>query len=243
MITSEAQLQQVLEQMARMYRALRSIRDREQAERPAWCAVLAEGPIDELRKLQQEVDEYVGLTALREQEADVWVRIHGPEIVWDDAPTSVLTTLLDAFRKVPDPQRRRVLINALKPLIPRKRGAVDFVEIRGTRMPRRGAVRLTRDAHDRLDRALDRLVTERTQTMTGVLFEIDLDASTFLVRESGDAYVVRCSFAEEFYETAKAALDRRVLVSGTVRLREGRRGAPLVYVTRLEILDDDARGG
>jgi hypothetical protein len=322
MISSDEELQQAVEQMQRLYRVLASQR-RELAEvgNPGLFAVVAEGPLDLLHQLQQQVDVYVGVAALREQEADVWLRIHGPEIVWDDAPTSVLTAFVDSLRKgvqmvaefvdtgtlttrptnelkhacdlrlvglapgsvqiglrlpftgaaaakhavaeaalaryldvvawaaadedrdidaqIPDLPERKVLLNAVKPLLPPKRGGVDFIELRGRRVGNR-PMRLTRQTHQRLDDALDRLVVaaDRIEIRTGVLREIDLDERTFWIRRSDDPAQIRCSFPDELYEVAKEAFDRSVSVSGVMRTPGGRRGGTLLEVERIEVLDE-----
>ena len=324
MISSDEELQQAVEQMQRLYRVLASQR-RELAEvgNPGLFAVVAEGPLDLLHQLQQQVDAYVGVAALREQEADVWLRIHGPEIVWDDAPTSVLTAFVDSLRKgvqmvaefvdtgtlttrptnelkhacdlrlvglapgsvqiglrlpftgaaaakhavaeaalaryldvvawaaadedrdldaqIPDLSERKVLLNAVKPLLPPKRGGVDFIELRGRRVGNR-PMRLTRQTHRRLDDALDRLVVaaDRIEIRTGVLREIDLDERTFLLRHGDDPAQIRCSFPDELYEVAKEAFDRPVRVSGAMRTPGGRRGATLLAVERIEVLEEAA---
>ncbi len=319
MISSDAELQQAVEQMQRLYRVLISLRREVEPDNLGLFEVMAEGPRDLLHQLQEQVDTYVGVAALREQEADLWLRIHGPEVVWNDTPTSVLTAFVDSLRKgvqmvaefldtgtlttrptkelkhacdlrlvglapgsvqiglrlpatgaaeakrdvaeealaqyldvitwaaadedrdidalIPDMQRRKILLNAVKPLLPPKRGGVDFIELHGRRVGQR-PVRLTRQTHQRLDDALDRLVMDRIETRTGVLREIDLDERTFLLRHGDDPAQIRCSFPDELYEVAKEAFDRPVRVSGVMRTPGGRRGATLLDVERIEVLDE-----
>ena len=76
---------------------------------------------------------------------------------------------------------------------------------------------------------------EQVEEHIGDLREIDLDGLSFILRNADDVHEIRCCFAE----TVKEALDRRVQVTGTRRIAEGRRVAPVLRVTRLEILDDD----
>ncbi len=59
MIENTAQLNQALEQMARMQRILESYRKEILPKNPRNFAVFAEGPLDEIRKLQTEIDEYL----------------------------------------------------------------------------------------------------------------------------------------------------------------------------------------
>jgi hypothetical protein len=59
MIENTAQLQQALEQMGRMQRILESYRADILPKNPRNFAVFAEGPLDEIRKLQSEISEYL----------------------------------------------------------------------------------------------------------------------------------------------------------------------------------------
>jgi hypothetical protein len=61
MIKSDAELQQSLEQMERMYRALAHLRADIAPQNYANFQLLAEGPIDEIRKLREEIDAYLGI--------------------------------------------------------------------------------------------------------------------------------------------------------------------------------------
>jgi hypothetical protein len=59
MIENTAQLQQALEQMSRMQRILDSYRADILPKNPRNFAVFAEGPLDEIRKLEAEISEYL----------------------------------------------------------------------------------------------------------------------------------------------------------------------------------------
>ena len=59
MIENTAQLQQALEQMGRMQRILDSYRTDILPKNPRNFAVLAEGPLDEIRRLQEQISEYL----------------------------------------------------------------------------------------------------------------------------------------------------------------------------------------
>jgi len=64
MIEHEAQLQQALEQIENLCRAVQSLRADVFPKNPRNFAILAEGPVDEIRKLQVDVEDY--LTRLEE---------------------------------------------------------------------------------------------------------------------------------------------------------------------------------
>ena len=59
MIETTAELQQAIEQMGRMQRILESYRADILPRNPRNFAVFAEGPLDEIQKLQSEIADYV----------------------------------------------------------------------------------------------------------------------------------------------------------------------------------------
>jgi hypothetical protein len=66
MIENTAQLKQAVEQMGRMQDILDSYRADILPKNPRNFAVFAEGPLDEIRKLQQDIFEYVRRLESRE---------------------------------------------------------------------------------------------------------------------------------------------------------------------------------
>jgi hypothetical protein len=61
MIENDAQLNHTLEQMGRMYRALADLRREVLPKSRQWFNLMAQGPVDEIRKMQAEVDAYTGI--------------------------------------------------------------------------------------------------------------------------------------------------------------------------------------
>ncbi len=326
MITNDEQLSQAVEQLGRMYRALSALKKDVLSVNKQQFALMAEGPLDEIRQLETAINTYTGKAEAEINESDVWMRLLGPSLSWPEAPTSVVTAFLDALRKgiqaiaeytatgnlttrptkelkkacdlrvvafqpgslcvgvrIPDEEQlelfenteppvsnalrqflevaswvasdastealdglisssqgRRVVLNALKSFIPRPRGDVESVELSGRVVPRGQMIKLTRQSHQRIDNAIDVLETEQVDTHVGDLREIDLDNLSFTLRNAEDVHEIRCSFEEDLLETAKEAVDRRVQVTGTRRIIEGRRASPTLRVTRLEILDEEA---
>ena len=59
MIGIAEQLGQAIEQMGRMQRILESYRNEILTRNPRNFAVLAEGPLEQLRQLQQQIDDYI----------------------------------------------------------------------------------------------------------------------------------------------------------------------------------------
>ncbi len=66
MISNDTELSQTLEQMERMYRALAALRREVYPINPLQFALLAEGPQEELDRLQQQIDVYTGRAELAE---------------------------------------------------------------------------------------------------------------------------------------------------------------------------------
>ena len=59
MIAVAEQLGQAIEQMGRLQRILESYRNEILTKSPRNFAVLAEGPLEQLRQLQKQIDEYI----------------------------------------------------------------------------------------------------------------------------------------------------------------------------------------
>jgi hypothetical protein len=74
MITDEKQLQQAIEQMGRMYRALETIQAEVLPQSRQHFALMADGPLEEIRRLEREISAYVEQT------------LHSLECAEQDAP-------------------------------------------------------------------------------------------------------------------------------------------------------------
>ncbi len=150
-------------------------------------------------------------------------------------------------RTVADADLRRILLAEVKRLAPRPRGDVETVELSGRAIFGRH-VTLTKEAHQRIDRAIDNRAAQ-TERYIGELREIDLDRFTFRLRNldgpdvAGRLFEVSCEFQPELLASAIEALDRRVEVAGERSTKVGRaqHTSPL-QVTRLVIVGDDGNG-
>ena len=99
MITNDEQLDQAMEQLGRMYRALADLRKEVLKVNARNFVLMAEGPMDEIRRLEEQIGVYTGRADVEINESDVWLRIVGPDLTWPEAQTSIVTAFLDAFRK------------------------------------------------------------------------------------------------------------------------------------------------
>ena len=62
-ITSQEQMAQALEQLGRLYEALAALRREVEPINPRNFAILAEGHLEQIRRLQHDLDEYAGVLA------------------------------------------------------------------------------------------------------------------------------------------------------------------------------------
>jgi hypothetical protein len=66
MIASAEQLDQTFGQLQRMYRALVALRAEVLPVNPKLFALMAEGPMEDIRRLQADIDDYTGFAQARE---------------------------------------------------------------------------------------------------------------------------------------------------------------------------------
>lgn len=99
MIRNNDDLQRSNAALGDLYAALAALR-REYAEAsPSTFGLLAEGPLQEITRIQADVDAYVGATLAARQQAPLWIRLVGPKARWGETPASVVTAFLDGLRK------------------------------------------------------------------------------------------------------------------------------------------------
>ena len=58
---SEIRFVQSIEQLERMYHMLADLRARVRPQSDEWFQTMAEGPVEEIRTLQSEIDAYLGV--------------------------------------------------------------------------------------------------------------------------------------------------------------------------------------
>jgi hypothetical protein len=61
MIENEAGFRQTIEQLERMYRVMAELRSRMGTNNPAQFELFAEGPVEEIRRLRKDIDQYLGI--------------------------------------------------------------------------------------------------------------------------------------------------------------------------------------
>ena len=62
MIANDVEFEQAIAQMERMYRSLAGLKARLSSADPSQFEMMTEGPVDEIRRLQKEIDTYLGVT-------------------------------------------------------------------------------------------------------------------------------------------------------------------------------------
>src|ERR1700687_2047058 len=98
MIQNQEQLQRTRSAIANLERALESLKRDVLPKNARRFAVMAEPAVADIRKLRAEVDEYIGLTAAISEEAEVWIRLKGPSLEGDEAPASIVSSVLKILR-------------------------------------------------------------------------------------------------------------------------------------------------
>src|SRR6266496_4398900 len=98
MIQNDEQLNHTKAAIADLEAAVASLKRDVLPLNPARFALMAEPAVDQIRELRDEVDEYVGINAAVAETATLWMKLEGDEIAPGDAPTSVVTKMLDVLR-------------------------------------------------------------------------------------------------------------------------------------------------
>jgi hypothetical protein len=98
MIQNQEQLEGTRAAIANLERALECLKRDILPKNPRRFALMAEATVADIIKLRSEVDEYIGLNAAISQEAEIWMALKGREMEFDDAPASIVGTMLRILR-------------------------------------------------------------------------------------------------------------------------------------------------
>lgn len=98
MIQNDEQLNHTKAAIADLEAAIASLKRDVLPLNPARFALMAEPAVDQIRELRNDVDEYVGINDAVAETATLWMKLEGDEIDPGDAPTSVVTKMLDVLR-------------------------------------------------------------------------------------------------------------------------------------------------
>lgn len=300
-IRDEKELSKAHEALGNLYRALSTLREEYGEKNPKAFAMLAEGPLQEIRRLTTEIEEYTGAHQVEAEEAQLWLGLKGERAQWKETPTSVLTAFLDALRKgvqaiagfnvtgrisgrpsldlqrlcdfelvalhpgslrigmrlpetkqqelfkegqrdeahvalqeylqtakwissneskevlsnfFTDPIKRRIVLRAVKPLIPRIGGGIDTLELYGAEVPKREKITLIHAATERVTEALEEAVAENEERYEGDVREMDLDRQSFKLRNVPEVGEVSCKLSEDIGPIAPTYLGKRAKVIG-----------------------------
>jgi len=118
------------------------------------------------------------------------------------------------------PEIRYAVLRVVRSLVPPSGSPVEEIAFSGRLVgPRRHLV-LRKEARERLDAEIRRVVTAGTfQEAVGTVREIDLDKNHFVLRERPQNLPdLTCKYDEESEEEAKRCLDRPVIVRGVLRV-------------------------
>lgn len=303
-IQNDEQLIQAHEQLGRLQRILATLKRDLGETNKVGFRLMAEGPLEDIRRLRESIVEYTGEELLEKIEVDFRFRLVGSTIKWRDTPIGVIAAYFQALRsgvralaasadieasaylaktdlklaseltlvdllpgsldvglRLPEPnmgqldvfqnqqvspakiavtdflncavwvagdfavseleshfpntRRRRAVLRALKPFVPRRSGAVESVVVYGPMVPIPSEVTLTRHAVDRIRLAYETAISEREFSFEGEIREIDLDKRAFQLRKVEAVGNVSCEFPQAIDKIARNLLGRRVSVVGT----------------------------
>ncbi len=99
MIANERELQRTKEQRARLEDALAELRQQVYPQSLQRFRLMAESYIDEIEKLRNRIDEYLGIKAVREASSDFLLRIESENLLEGTAPAPVLTDAIRALQR------------------------------------------------------------------------------------------------------------------------------------------------
>src|SRR5262245_47571548 len=98
MIQNDAQLQQTREAAVSLERSLVLLKRDQAAIHPDRYALMAAPIVEELQLLRRGIDDYVGVTSAIHAAIPLWLKLQGPELSLEDAPSSVVTSMIDILR-------------------------------------------------------------------------------------------------------------------------------------------------
>ena len=229
MIEDERQLQQAMDQLGRMYSALSALRADVLPKDPEMFRIMAEGPMEYIGALTREIREYSGAVEFARLDMDVWLRVEGRGIAWPDAPSSVVTAILDAFRKG---VQAIAELSAVGRLTARPTAELSQMCDFPVAAFEPGSMRIGLRVPDR---AAAPSLVERSVTQL-------LEIAAWAASEQDEADLAR-RFGEPSHrrDGEREPLLRRVRVTGARRTMEGRRPQTSLVVTRLDVLDEEER--
>ena len=97
-MTTTEQINQTVELLGGMYRALNALKERELPDHPALYAVLAEGAVAQIQEFTRQLDDLAGVTVALERQADIYLRLESSQGNGADIPARVLSASLNTLQ-------------------------------------------------------------------------------------------------------------------------------------------------
>jgi hypothetical protein len=205
-------LQQMVEQLARLYEVLLVLGRDVAPKNPDLYAVMAEGPADQVEELRRQIDETVGLASLQERRADVWLDIEGQGIEAQNASSSLLASYMDVVRKGVQAIAEINLQGRLSTRPMRNLQEACDLQLVAIQP---GSVRIGLRLPDDFEEGEHPLLNENRRAANGALSEY-LEVAAWAARDGDEQWL-----SERFPEPAK----RKVLLGAVKSLAPGRRSS------------------
>ena len=99
MIANDEQLEMVRGQLGRLEEGLHSLAKTMRPQSETQFRVMAEGWVDQMAVLRAEVDDYLGVSAVKAPQPEIEIAIEGPHAALGDTRVSAVTKLMDRLRR------------------------------------------------------------------------------------------------------------------------------------------------
>ena len=99
MIRNEKQLALVREQLDRAEKALKCLSDEVRPKSEVRFLLMAESYVEMIQQLRGEIETYLGMESVMQLQADLILGLEGRDIQLGNAPVSLVTRTIDAFRR------------------------------------------------------------------------------------------------------------------------------------------------
>ena len=118
------------------------------------------------------------------------------------------------FEEFQDAVQLRVILRAVKTLVPRRLGGIGFVEFRSVIYFDELSIKLSYDSKERIITAFNQSLSPDEETHTGEVREMDLDQGSFKLRNTDIEEQINCLFSPDLLDVASGYMGKHVRIIG-----------------------------